>query len=353
MSKHDRITSEAAKWAIRIDAGMTGAEQDEFLEWLMADSAHGAELERQRLHWDRLDILADWRPVHASRPNRDLLAVSHPAWRAFFSKRRLLLGGILALPAAAACIFALVFLEPAPGHLPPVAAIPGVATTHEPISTIEQQKLDDGTIVELNRGASIKVLYTATERHVRLEHGEANFNVAKDPNRPFIVNINGVNVRAVGTSFNVRHEGAAIEVLVTSGKVQVQAPRETVPDDSTKSVANALVNAGQYAVVTLESMNPGLVVRAVETHRMDEMIAWHPRLLDFSERPLADIVEEVNKCNAPIQLVLAEPELAGTIVSATLRSDQVENLVSLLRNGFGIRSECKGNTITLYKENRR
>ena len=84
--------------------------------------------------------------------------------------------------------------------------------------------LADGTVVELNDTAVIVADYTATERRVRLERGEAHFTVTKDATRPFTVMAAGVAVRAVGTAFNVRLVDAAVEVLVTEGQVRLQPP---------------------------------------------------------------------------------------------------------------------------------
>jgi transmembrane sensor len=352
MDPQDKIISEAANWVVRVDAGLGAAGQDAFLDWLTADPRHAAEYERQRAHWARLDILADWRPEHAARPNRDLLAPRRepafaPVLAWLWKRRRLFAGVSFGAAAAAACAALFVF---APD------GIPGTARSRAPaasapagggmISSIEQSKLDDGTIVELNRGASITVLYSATERYVRLDHGEANFHVAKDAGRPFILNIDGVNVRALGTSFNVRRESSAVEVLVTSGVVQVHArDNESAPGPKTMR-EDALVKAGQMAVVSRES---SLTVQTVTTEKIENLIAWHPRLLDITEQPLSNVVEEFNRRNAPIRLVIADPELAKTAVSATLRSDQVENLVRMLEGGFRVKAVRKGDTVTLRK----
>ena len=65
----------------------------------------------------------------------------------------------------------------------------------------------------MNRGADVSVLYTPTERRVRLDRGEANFKVAKANERPFFVLVGGFRVRAVGTEFNVRLTGG-VSVMI-------------------------------------------------------------------------------------------------------------------------------------------
>ena len=76
-------------------------------------------------------------------------------------------------------------------------------------------RLHDGSIVELNKGAQISIRYSGDERRVDLLSGEAYFEVAKNPDRPFIVSARGIDVKAVGTAFNVRLHNDSLEVLVT------------------------------------------------------------------------------------------------------------------------------------------
>jgi len=72
----------------------------------------------------------------------------------------------------------------------------------------EQQTvtLNDGTRITLNTDTQLVVSYRQTERHIRLDHGEAMFEVAKQPQRPFIVQVGDQQVRALGITFIVRRD---------------------------------------------------------------------------------------------------------------------------------------------------
>jgi transmembrane sensor len=320
----ERIEQESAAWILRRDRGLTAPEQDEFSQWLAADSRHGASLARHRQNWERLDLLVQWRPEHAVQPNRDLLA-PRPLLR--WSQRH---PWLAALPlAAAAAVVVAVFMA---HRNPPAGAL--VAAGPNPVAAIEQHALEDGSIVELNRGAEVAVLYTPGERHVRLERGEAHFTVAKNPDRPFIVSVAGVDVRAVGTQFDVRLDPAAVAVLVTEGRVRVGS----IP----------LVRAGEEAVISLQLGSVPPRVIAVSTAEMERQLWWRPQMLDFTGAPLSEIVAEFNRHNAA-QLVIADPALADTRISALLRSDNIEGFVRLLERGFGIRAERSGDTLLLRK----
>jgi transmembrane sensor len=208
--------------------------------------------------------------------------------------------------------------------------------------------LADGTVVDLNGAASIASDYTATERRVRLERGEAHFTVTRDTARPFIVTAAGISVRAVGTAFNVRLADTAVEVLVTEGQVRLQPPpASAAPANSplappaTAAAPERTLAARQRAVVATTPSAAAPEVATLTPSEIARVLSWQHRLLNFTATPLGDIVAAYNRRNAT-QLVLADPGLAALRVSATLRSDNVHGFVTLLETGFGVRAEHRG-----------
>ena len=338
MSVSKDLPRTAALWVVRLERGLTAAEQDEFLDWLTADPSHGDELSRQRAGWDRLDLLADWRPEHGRRPNRDLLAPP-PAKVLARWKPPLAWASLAGL--AAAALVAVVFWTQRP-----VPAQPDMASTAPAIALIEERTLADGSVVVLNRGARITVAYTDGERRVDLTQGEAHFRVAKNPARPFVVSVRGVDVRAVGTAFNVHLKGGSVEVLVTEGKVSV-APAEgggQTSDDGSQ----LFLTVGQRTVVPFDQP-AAPAVTAVSAEEMDALLAWQPKLLDFTEQPLSAIVAEFNRRNATVRLEIDDPALAATVLNASLRSDNVEGFLRLLDSGFQIKAARSGSVISLRR----
>ncbi|MGC4072858.1 MAG: FecR domain-containing protein [Nibricoccus sp.] len=350
MNTPEKIETEAALWVLRLERGLTAAEQDDFLQWFTADARHAQELDRQTANWTRLNTLADWRPEHTARPNRDLLA-PHPAPRAISRKPRYRWLWPMAGSLAAAAAVVLGFLSLSP--VSPSTPTPAPVTAPAQIAAIERRTLDDGTVIELNRDAEVAVLYTATERKVRLERGEAMFRVAKNPARPFIVITGDVHFRAVGTAFNVRRQTEAVELIVTEGKVRVQsAATEGLATPQTDSAETPLVVAGELAVVPMQVGKSPISVTKIATEQMDEKLAWHSRLLDFTNARLSAVVAEFNLRNTPIRMVIEDAKLADTEVSASLRSDNIESFIRLLEGGFGIEAERTGNVVTLHKRRR-
>lgn len=320
----------AAVWAVRHDRGLTAAEQDEFSTWLAADPAHRTAWAEARWGWDELDRLAGLQTSVHAPADPDLLLPRRRRWLA--PVYRFVLPAF-AVAAVLALGFVIFFAWPMAKTADPLSA-------PRQLALIEQRTLPDGSTVELNRGAIISEEFDAGLRRVRLLQGEAHFQVVRDPARPFVVEAAGVAVRAVGTVFNVRLESAAVEVLVTEGRVRVD---DAVRGESLLAASPAgdppeLV-AGQSARVDLA---PAMVpqVATVSTAQIEDRLAWKPRLLDFTNSPMPEIVAAFNRGN-PVQLTLGDALLADMRLSATFRSDNVEGFVRLMESDFGLRAEWR------------
>jgi len=328
---------EAALWALRHDRGLTAAEQDEFSQWLAADPRHGTAWAEHRWGWDELDRLAGLQTSVHAVPDPDLLA----------PRGRRVLRFVLPVLAAAAVLTLGLFVWT---FRPVTSVSPEIPTITRSLALIEQRALADGSTIELNRGAVVTEHFSAGERRVRLVRGEAHFTVAKDAARPFFVEAGGVTVRAVGTAFNVRLDPASVEVLVTEGKVQVGAVAPSRPDARTiegsslrqgyGSQDGPYLNANERTVVSLAPSAPAPQVAIVPPAEIEARLAWQPRLLDFTDAPLAEIVAEFNRRN-PVRLTLTDANLARQRLSATFRSDNVEGFVRLMESDFGIKAEWR------------
>jgi transmembrane sensor len=327
---NDATADLAADWVLRQDRGLTPVEQDELSQWLAVDPCHRAAFAEHSRGWDELDRLSGLQSSLSAIPDPDLLAPREPAAAPVAGRFYL-----LALAAAAVVVFGCLFLS---RPTPP-------APTQPLEAAIEQRALPDGSVVQLNHRAVLVEEFTPGERRVRLLQGEASFTVAKNPARPFVVVAHGIEVKAVGTVFNVRLGGAEVEVLVTEGKVRVDQPDEHAATGM--SAAVPLLVAGEHAVVPLT--HSGLGSARVNVLSPDELagkLAWQPRLLDFVDRPLADIAAEFNRHN-PVQLQLDDPALGALHLSVSFRSDNLEGFVRLMESDFGMKADRRDETTIL------
>ena len=322
----------ASAWLSRRDRGLTAAEQDTYLEWLRADRRHGAMIAHLEKTWGALDALAEWRPAHSARPNPDLLAAPppRPKIRAGQAKFPFV---ARALAAAAAVALGLLVFQSVSRETP----VP--TGTVRVILSPERLTLEDGSMVELNHGGKIETDFSAEIRRVRLVRGEAHFTVTKNPARPFIVEANGVGVRAVGTAFNVRHASDAVEVLVTEGQVQVERPVAAAASSPVLSpiTPTALV-AGERAIVDTTAPAAQPVVAAVTPTEIARALSWQGVRLEFAELPLAEVVTEFNLRNRQ-QLVVGDASTGRLRVAGSFRADNVDAFVRLLEASFGVSAQ--------------
>ena len=331
--KHRAIEREAAAWVVREERGLTAAEQDALSHWLAADPSHGEILRERRWAWREFDRIAGLPATLTPAPDPDLLAPraarskgSSPRWRVFAW-----------VSAAAAAATILLWVAEAPRKVPSGQLAPSRLSTAL-AAPCEQRTLEDGSLVQLNRGAQLSIDFTAGVRRVRLMRGEAHFAVAKNPERPFVVEAGGVTVRAVGTAFNVQLTSAAVEVVVAEGRVAVgrEAEAHSTPMAS-------VLDARQRVVVPLRETGLGPPAVTLSEAELTARLVWQPRMLDFTDAPLASVVEELNRRN-PVQLVPESAALRELRVNASIRSDNVEGFVRLLESSFDLRAEWRSET---------
>lgn len=200
-----RADEAASEWAVRLAADpLSPAEERAFGVWLEQDPNNQARLDRYQRIYLRLGETVP-RLVDAGQLVEEPMAapVIRPSGVLF---RRWATG----LAAAAAIAIVAVWWTGRPQLL------------STPVAQRQSVALADGSQVELNARTSLAVKLRRGGRLVRLEQGEAFFQVARDPSRPFLVETPAGTVRVTGTSFNVRSAGPGqLEVTVLEGSVAV------------------------------------------------------------------------------------------------------------------------------------
>ena len=325
------IDEDASLWVMRLDRGLTPGEQDSYLQWLAADPRRAQAMAKFGHTWSSFDRLGGFQSTIEAVPDPDLL---RPRWnRRAGNSRRILWAALpLAAAAAVAVVLSLRQSPPVEIHEPTTPKLTGMT----PLPPIEERTLEDGSVLRLNRGAAITVNYTATERQIRLERGEASFKVTKDPSRPFVVMTAGVAVRAVGTEFNVHLGAREVDVIVTEGSVAL-AGGATGPAGELPTVG-----AGQRALVALGLPGRSPVVTTPPAEELSRRLAWQPRLLTFNDEPLAVILGEFNRHN-PVTLRLDDASSPDLRLSARFRSDNVQGFLRLLESEFRVHARARAN----------
>ena len=327
------IEDAAIAWLTERDDGFLPAREREFAQWLRADPRHAATVARLEQTLGLLGELPEFRsdintafgraaPVVAFPP----ATAEEPARAPRRWSRAVAWAGVAAALALGSFVGWRALQPPREIHF---------TTT---VAGYERARLDDGSTLELNAASAARVQFTAAERRVQLESGEAHFAVAHDTARPFIVSAGVIAVRAVGTAFNVRYTTAgAVEVTVTEGKVRVG---QSGPASSAAESA-PLVSAGQRIVLPKHAPPP--TVEQVDPAALRAALAWQSRLADFAEAPLADVIARFNT-RSRIQLFLADEKLADRRIGGTFALDEAEAFVRLLERDGEIIGERRGET---------
>lgn len=189
----------------------------------------------------------------------------------------------------------------------------------------EQQRvtLSDGSSIVVNTDSEVKVLYSDSSRVVALPRGEAFFEVAKNPERPFIVRTDDLEVRAIGTKFSVRRTEGGTQVVVSEGRVRVsridiaRAPQVDL-------IANMRVNVAPEVPIPA----PIAIDAAAAT-------SWTGGAIQFDDEPLLDVLREVNRYTGK-PFVIADPALESVRLSGRFRIGDMESVTFALTSRFDI-----------------
>ncbi len=206
------------------------------------------------------------------------------------------------------------------------------------IGALTTVPLSDGSKVTLNTDSQIHVELSPTLRRVKLDQGEAFFEVSKDGARPFVVEIADKRVIAVGTQFSVRRENNDIRVLVTEGRVWIERRGTADKAAQTQLAAGSEARTSQTAVL-IDRPAPAQV---------EQLLSWRTGYIIFRDTALADAVADFNRYSAR-KIYIEDPAIAGIRIGGNFRSGDADAFLWLLHSGFPINVEQRSDRIILTK----
>lgn len=287
-----KVLADAERWFARLMTGECSAvERAEFARWQAVPEHAVAYADTERL-WNEIHELAGNEELE--RMSAEALAATRPRPAPSVRRRTWRLPVALAASVAVCAIAATVVmvLDRTP---PPVvyATVPGERNT---------VTLEDGSQVFLNTDTAVAVSLGKGARELRLDRGEALFEVEPDPRRPFRVKAGGSEVTALGTRFQVRKQDERITVTLLEGSVAMG-----------RSVSSEQLRLSPGEQATFAGERGRITRRVVDT---DVVTSWTRGRLLFRATPLAEVIEQVNRY-ADTKLRLADPSLGGIPVSGT------------------------------------
>ena len=193
-------------------------------------------------------------------------------------------------------------------------------------------------MVTINTQSTLKIAYSNQFRDIHLASGEALFDVAKDPERPFRVMTEHAVVTAVGTQFNVRNVADDVVVTVVEGSVDVEAthraslgPGQVGVTPAANAPAGRQPEGRQPARLTVgqQARIAAGEVAVIET-AVDKATAWRERRLVFESLTLAEVIDEFNRYNDP-PLLIDDPALRELPISGVFRANDRDSFVAFLK----------------------
>jgi transmembrane sensor len=322
-NERERPVSEvAAEWFVRLkDGDLTPPERREYLQWLKRSPEHISEMLRvNRTHNAVREAYRGERSA-ARAPDENLSSIIDFATRGIVPARR-----NTARTWRIAATFAMIALASLLTLIVKSAVFD--RTIEADTGEWKNIALADGSVVHVGPRTRLSLEFTGQRRLVHLHGGEAYFEVAKDPQRAFIVDTGSVEVRAVGTAFGVVSRGKEVVVTVREGKVALTRGGDPSTTHVVGVEQRAIVvplSAGEQATV---SDGSAVVPRQVNVERE---LAWTQRRLifDSSEDTVGGAVAEFNLRNS-VQIELGDPMLARKAMQGTFRADDPNAFVEAL-----------------------
>lgn len=324
----------AADYVAKIYSGDVCAQDcREIEDWLAEDKRHFRQYQKMLRTWD---ALGDYPIVKQALSNQNgLLKYQEVLKQQSISKYFFLSYKFLAI---AACFCLVVF-----------GAFLALQTTKDETllvkhyqTLIGQQKritLPDGSVVTLNTNTKLEADFRGGKRQINLAFGEAFFDIAKDPDRPMIIDLNSHKITVLGTQFNIFYSEKQINVAVLEGRVAFEPATIELPAKNPnliekKSNEKLLLTAGDEVTIVAETKKAApILISKVDVRKVSD---WRDGLIRFERKPLSQVISELNRYSRK-KVLIQEQTVMELLVSGTFYFNDVQAILEDLDNALPIK----------------
>ena len=202
---------------------------------------------------------------------------------------------------------------------------------------VKQIKLKDGSIVYLNVNSKLNYpkQFDNDKRIVEFE-GEAFFEIARMPKKPFIIKLKDAEIKVLGTSFNVNtnFKNEKLEVTVKTGKVKLY---------DTKNIKNSII---------LEKGQTGsLINNKIEKIKNTDAnyLSWKTKYFEFNEETLNTVIKTLNKAYN-VNIVFDNNVIANEKISTTFDNENIDTILQILSTSHQLKVVKQKNKIILKRK---
>jgi transmembrane sensor len=194
-------------------------------------------------------------------------------------------------------------------------------------------ELSDRSTVTLHRNSELQYpdQFQEADRRVRLARGEAFFNVASDAGKPFVVEANGVEIKVLGTEFNVQLSDTEITIHVREGRVFVRSAADSIT--LTAGLSGHVV-AGDITVTDSSVGN---------------LYSYATQRLVFNDASLTQVIHDLED-SYPYTFELKNQSLKNCRLTANFYKDDIDKIVNLVAETLNLTVTKDGRHFTLEGE---
>ncbi|MEO0397845.1 MAG: FecR domain-containing protein [Pseudomonadota bacterium] len=354
--KWRKVRREAAYWAVALDSGDADAQLAAFEAWLMRDANHPRAFVEASALWSRTGD-PRLRQAYALDPFAGYGADREDRVRGHLGRMRSVFAafGDGLRPLSSAAVVSAFGLVAGLGLVLTVLDVP--TTEYESgVGVAETSILRDGTSVRLNTSTRFTIDFTRDARLVAFERGEAIFDVAPDPERPFIVQSGDRSIAAVGTVFSVKRAANATEVIVSEGRVVVDmTPTEALTSrmvdavSKARAAADASRSEAGFDAATVASSDTFVQLDAGQSAQFEDKsatriaalsptviakkLSWRNGVLIFDDQTLDDVVSEISRYTTR-EIVITDDAIGALRIGGYFPVTDIDTIFALLEDQF-------------------
>jgi transmembrane sensor len=333
------IDAAALDWAARVDeVALDAVMQSQLDEWLSGDRRRLGAYSRARAMFANIGRVKAFGPdfdpdafLEQHRINtlslgditEDLVETDLPDRR----RRLLVISSSAAIVAAAATTLGLSWQ----------AAAQTYVTKKGEIRLVP---LADGSSMTLNTTSEARVKFTDKKRYVELVEGEAMFDIASDPARPFVVEAGSTAVRAIGTSFAIRRLAQdPVEITVQQGVVEID--QLNVP-----SARSHRLTANMRAISFASPSE--IMTSTIDPSEMLMALAWREGMLSFEDLSLRDAVVQFARYN-DTRISFSDPAIGNETITGRFAANDPAGFARSAALGLSLKVDVKPGTIVFRR----
>lgn len=305
----DPLMRDAIAWVVRLRSGeATKADLAVIRQWRARSPEHEKAFRQAALMWRDLKVTAD--KIFEDSGQTSMFRSLYPAgWTA---TRRALVGGAIAASAATYLVYN-----------PPMQLWPSLGELSADFRTGKGERRDvalaNGVSATLSTQTSIALLRSNDDDpRFELISGEAVISAKRATTQPLIVQALDARVVVTRASFNARCLDGKVSVTCLDGQLDMESGRDLVQ----------LRSGQQAAFSSKDGLGTAIPVDPTQA------IAWKNNLLIVRDRPLVEVVEEVNRYRHG-RIIVTNTSLGRKLVNGTFHIERLENFPSQVHELFG------------------